>query len=274
MLPQCPHAHTHTHRERLRQTLNIQHPTLVVNLQHVASFDAHLANQMKERPAYYLEQLESAVKKVPINYLLEQGEGANASAGASLIGTKGSVPDCHVQLVSKENVVPVREIDSSMISKLVSLSGVIVSASSLSAKATQIHLMCKSCRHVQVFPVSAGFSGIQLPRKCDSVPQAGAKDCPLDPYVIVHDKSAFIDQQTLKLQEAHGMVPVGELPRHMLLTADRYLTGKVIPGSRVTVTGIYSIYSGDQGKKGVGCCCCCCCSYLLASPGLDIISQR
>ena len=82
------------------------------------------------------------------------------------------------------------------------------------------------------------------------------KDCPIDPFMINHEKSKFVDMQTLKIQETSDMVPVGELPRHMSLTADRYtyyyfflifvflfshLTNKVIPGTRVTVTGIYSI---------------------------------
>lgn len=43
----------------------------------------------------------------------------------------------------------------------------------------------------------------------------------MDPFVIVHDKSKFVDSQTLKLQEAPDMVPVGDLPRHTLLNADR-----------------------------------------------------
>lgn len=47
------------------------------------------------------------------------------------------------------------------------------------------------------------------------------KDCPLDPYVIMHDRSRFVDQQSIKLQEAPDMVPVGELPRHMQLSAER-----------------------------------------------------
>lgn len=56
----------------------------------------------------------------------------------------------------------------------------------------------------------------------NSAPTAGeVKDCPLDPYAIVHDKCSFVDQQTIKLQEAPDMVPVGELPRHLILSADR-----------------------------------------------------
>jgi DNA replication licensing factor MCM5 len=86
-----------------------------------------------------------------------------------------------------------------------------------------------------------------LPRICDSTgPDGGRNDCPMDPYLIIHSKSAFSDHQTLKLQEAPDMVPVGELPRHMLLSADRALTGKVVPGSRVIATGIYSTFQSSK----------------------------
>lgn len=49
-----------------------------------------------------------------------------------------------------------------------------------------------------------------------------SKDCGIDPWVVIHDKCSFIDQQVIKLQETLDMIPVGELPRHMLMTADRY----------------------------------------------------
>ena len=49
------------------------------------------------------------------------------------------------------------------------------------------------------------------------------KECPMDPYVIIHSKCTFVDQQALKLQEAPDMVPTGELPRHILLSMDRYV---------------------------------------------------
>lgn len=72
----------------------------------------------------------------------------------------------------------------------------------------------------------------------------------MDPYLIIHTKSTFSDHQTLKLQEAPDMVPVGELPRHMLLSADRYLTGQVVPGSRVIATGIYSTFQSAKSVSG------------------------
>lgn len=73
--------------------------------------------------------------------------------------------------------------------------------------------------------------------------------CPLDPYFVVHERCQFIDQQVIKLQEAPDQVPVGELPRHILVSADRYLTNRVVPGTRCTVMGVFSIYQGKGGKK-------------------------
>lgn len=89
----------------------------------------------------------------------------------------------------------------------------------------------------------AGLGGVGggfdrgLPRVCDAyvsshlfglyltifrpTPDGQKKDCPMDPYMIIHPKCAFVDHQTMKLQEAPDMVPVGELPKHMLLSVDR-----------------------------------------------------
>lgn len=148
-----------------------------------------------------------------------------------------------------------RDLNAATINKLVRIPGIVISASVLSSRATKLHLQCRACRHVKILLVDGGLGGMGsgsdrgLPRVCESVPGDGeTKDCPLDPYTIIHSLSSFADQQTLKLQEAPDMVPVGELPRHMLLSADRYLTGKVVPGARVIATGIYSTF---QSAKNV-----------------------
>ncbi|GMF73860.1 unnamed protein product [Aspergillus oryzae] len=100
--------------------------------------------------------------------------------------------------------------------------------------------------------VEGGFSGLSLPRRCGRQQQPGdapGEQCPLDPYVVSHEKCQFVDQQVLKLQEAPDQVPVGELPRHVLVSADRYLANRVVPGSRCTVMGIFSIYQSKGAKK-------------------------
>ena len=101
-----------------------------------------------------------------------------------------------------------------------------------------------------MLPVSGGFSGITLPRVCgrEKLREDTQEPCPMDPYFIVHEKCQFMDQQVLKLQEAPDQVPVGELPRHILVSADRYLTNRVVPGSRCVVMGVFSIYQSKGSK--------------------------
>jgi DNA replication licensing factor MCM5 len=60
-----------------------------------------------------------------------------------------------------------------------------------------------------------------------------------------------VDSQLLKLQETPENVPNGEIPRHMQLYVDRYLCDKIVPGNRVTVTGIYSIKKASAAKVGL-----------------------
>lgn len=121
----------------------------------------------------------------------------------------------------------------------------------MSSKATELHIQCRNCQYQQTIPILGGFTGVTLPRQCgrQRVPNDPTAKCPLDPYFVMHEKSTFVDQQVIKLQEAPDQVPVGELPRHVLISADRYLTNRVVPGSRCTVMGIFSIYQNKASKN-------------------------
>ncbi|MCO5575327.1 hypothetical protein L7F22_029127 [Adiantum nelumboides] len=112
--------------------------------------------------------------------------------------------------------------------------------------------MCKNCKSVKLVPCKPGLGGAIMPRSCDHVAQPGEEPCPVDPWVIIPDKSKYVDQQTLKLQENPEDVPTGEMPRNMLLSADRNLVQTVVPGSRVTVMGIYSIFQSGSSSLQKG----------------------
>lgn len=137
------------------------------------------------------------------------------------------------------------------IARLVRIPGIVIGASVMSSKATELHIECRNCQHQSSIPVLGGFTGVTLPRQCSRKRTANdpTPKCPLDPYFVAHEKSQFVDQQIIKLQEAPDDVPVGELPRHVLVSADRYLTNRVVPGSRCTMMGIFSIYQNKQSKS-------------------------
>ena len=143
----------------------------------------------------------------------------------------------------------IRELDSTTIHQLVVITGIIVSASKTNVKTSKCAVQCRNCGNIKYINVQSGFGGVQIPRQCDStkLPTNTKEKCPLDSYVIVNDKSVFIDVQTLKLQEAPEMIPVGEIPRTYMLYCERTLVGKVVPGARVTVIGIQCV---DERGKG------------------------
>lgn len=43
------------------------------------------------------------------------------------------------------------------------------------------------------------------------------------------------------MQENPEDVPVGELPRNMQLVVDRSLVQRIVPGTRVTIVGIFAV---------------------------------
>ncbi|RPB26989.1 MCM-domain-containing protein [Terfezia boudieri ATCC MYA-4762] len=226
------------YRDQLKENILTKLYYLDVDIAHLISYNEELAHRLANEPADIIPLFEAAVKECGRRMVFV---GPDASK---------SFPECQVLLHSSANLTSIRDLNASFISKLVRIPGIVIGASTLTSKATTLHIMCRQCRHTKNIPVLGGFSGISLPRICDrpSLPGEDAEKCPLDPYFVIHEKSTFIDQQVLKLQEAPDMVPVGELPRHILLSADRYLTNRVVPGSRCTVMGIFTIYQQKQAK--------------------------
>ncbi|KAK9454462.1 MCM2/3/5 family-domain-containing protein [Dipodascopsis uninucleata] len=233
------------YRDQLRENILVRQYKLSVDMSHLISYNEDLAHKLMNEPTELLPLFENSVREVAKRIVFP---GALNDESITQ-----EIPPCQVILTSNANPIAIRDLDASHISKLIRIPGIVIGASTLSSKATVLHLMCKTCQHVKRLIVGGGFSGVQMPRTCDGPPPAdGNKTCPLDPYMIVHEKCSFVDQQTLKLQEAPDMVPVGEMPRHIILSADRYLTNNVVPGSRCTIVGIYSIYQSKASIKGSG----------------------
>lgn len=165
-----------------------------------------------------------------------------------------ALPEHQLLIHSSVSQTSIRGLTATNVSHLVRIPGIVIGASTLSSKATAVHIQCRSCQHETNLAVTSGFSGITLPRTCGRIkgPDDQGDKCPLDPYFVVHEKSQFIDQQVLKLQEAPDDVPVGELPRHILVSADRYLANRVVPGTRCVVMGVFSIYASQKNSKNSG----------------------
>jgi DNA replication licensing factor MCM5 len=79
------------------------------------------------------------------------------------------VQDIQVLINSNANPTNVRDLKSEMVSKLVKISGVIISASGIKAKTTKITIQCRSCNNTMPnLTVNPGLEGYALPRKCNT----------------------------------------------------------------------------------------------------------
>ncbi|EDQ87030.1 uncharacterized protein MONBRDRAFT_27771 [Monosiga brevicollis MX1] len=216
-------GNAYIYRDQLARHYRQNQYCLQVDLDHLSGYRDSLVEAIRKNPVETLTLFERAAKEVTRKIVTT---GTEATEGETI-----------------------HDIQSAQMSQLIKVPGIIVSASPTRAKATELTIQCRNCRETKKWPVKPGFGGAQLPRTCDRTPVAeGDQRCPLDPFLIVADKSRCVDQQILKIQELPEFVPTGEMPRHLLLIADRYLTDRVIPGTRCTVSGVYTVQSGKKER--------------------------
>ncbi|AGO11955.1 AaceriAGR276Wp [[Ashbya] aceris (nom. inval.)] len=235
------------YREQLRNNLLVRRYALRVNTEHLIGYNEALYKLVRDEPVETVPLFEQAVTEIARRMARLRAEDA------------GALPAVQVELQSAAAETALRQLDSQSVSRLVRLSGIVVSTSVLTSRATHVALMCRNCRHTTALDLnnfqSLAGSNVALPRACladhsNDDGSAAGNPCGQDPYMIVHESSRFVDQQFLKLQEVPESVPIGEMPRNLLLTCDRYLTNRVVPGTRVTVVGIYAIYQSKGGQGG------------------------
>ncbi|AJV59349.1 Mcm5p [Saccharomyces cerevisiae YJM1388] len=261
------------YRDQLRNNILVKNYSLTVNMEHLIGYNEDIYKKLSDEPSDIIPLFETAITQVAKRIsILSRAQSANNNdkdpENTSMDTDSlllNSLPTFQLILNSNANQIPLRDLDSEHVSKIVRLSGIIISTSVLSSRATYLSIMCRNCRHTTSITInnfnSITGNTVSLPRSCLSTIESESsmanesnigdestkKNCGPDPYIIIHESSKFIDQQFLKLQEIPELVPVGEMPRNLTMTCDRYLTNKVIPGTRVTIVGIYSIYNSKNG---------------------------
>ncbi|KAL8820069.1 MAG: hypothetical protein Q9191_007595 [Dirinaria sp. TL-2023a] len=227
------------YRDQIRENVLVKQYYCDVDVAHLISYNEELAHKLTTQPTDIIPLFESALKQC-----------TNRIVYPSKKPDDIRLPEHQLLLHSSVSQISIRDLDATNVSHLVRIPGIVIGASTLSSKATVLQIQCRNCQQIDMLPVSGGITGISLPRVCSRKRTEGdsTDKCPLDPYFVVHEKCQFIDQQILKLQEAPDQVPVGELPRHIKISADRYLANRVVPGSRCTIMGVFSIYQNKESK--------------------------
>lgn len=266
---------------------------IYVDLAHVGEYDAALLGQLLNRPGEALPVMEMAAADAlkTFLYAVHRGNtsGGNAAVdadvgedgedGANITGANINVNltpkqmfgGNSIQILLRGNLTatPLRSIQSHHMNTLLKCPGIIVSCARVRPRAMALRIRCSKCMDVRTvfgnssvsgtgsrggttvgLGASSPFAGFSLPTRCLG---ENPQECGPQPYSVLPDDCIFVDQQTLKLQEAPEMVPTGEMPRSVLVAVERGLVDKAAPGTRVTVLAIASLFnSGGGGGGGAG----------------------
>lgn len=198
------------HQLHANLTQNIHH--LPIHLEHIGQFSDELFSALSRDPENVLEVFERAICK------------------------EYSISNFQIQLISSGQCTKIRNISASKSNKIVKIQGIVVSCTSVITKPKELFLTCRNC-------LSTKMTRDAIPRSCEKA------NCPIDPYVVIPEKSIVSDVQYAKLQEDFEDIPVGETPRHFSIMLEGDLVDKIVPGTLVEVTGIYIIK--NSGEKGI-----------------------
>uniref|UniRef100_A0A7S3CJV1 DNA replication licensing factor MCM5 n=1 Tax=Strombidium rassoulzadegani TaxID=1082188 RepID=A0A7S3CJV1_9SPIT len=232
---------TYIYREQLKNNAQRGLYFLRIEMEHLIAFDDGLVTAFRNNPAQYLKVFESAVEMI---YRVDYYDDSDPDMDPA--------PKFQVQVHSDENPLMIRDLQSNLMGKLICVPGIITSTNRTSIRARTAVFTCTNCGHEKRQEVEFGMKGIATPVICDNQKNPGQdrSNCKLNSYVLNADKTEFVDQQIMKLQEAPEHIPTGEMPRTLLVTCDRNLTDKCTPGNRIKIMGILCVTSG--GGKGRG----------------------
>lgn len=106
----------------------------------------------------------------------------------------------------------------------------VIRASDLIPELTQGFFQCSVCRNSCERDVERGR--IAEPVLCSHCNTNHS-------FTLVHNRSKFSDKQSIKLQESPDDMPAGQTPYTVVLYVHGELVDKVMPGDRVSVTGVF-----------------------------------
>lgn len=183
--------------------------SITVQLDHINSYNQNLFNSLTNNPEGTIEIFEAEICKV------------------------FGIRNFQVLLTSSSAPIKIRELSSRKSNRIAKVQGIVVSTSSIITKPKEIFLTCRTCLLSKVVKDA-------IPRSCDT------QGCPIDPYIVIPEKSRVVDVQYVKIQESFEDIPTGETPRHFSICLEGSLINKISPGNQIKATGIYSIRNTNE----------------------------
>lgn len=126
---------------------------ITINLADLEAYDLGLTEKIRQQPMSHIVNLESSAAELYATY-----------------NSDFDPEETHfqVQIISNENSMPLRELKSQMINKLINVNGIIINAGKTLLKGTKVKIKCKTCGHEQIKAISKGLNQLKMPYFCEA----------------------------------------------------------------------------------------------------------
>ena len=196
--------------------------SLNVDLNVLSKCDLEKWELLSENPDQVISELEAGLKSIPIPIDVEWNPT--------------------VRICGIENPMRVRDIRTEKINKLITVSGLVQKISEVWPRITVAQFECQRCGYITELP-QMGYK-FSEPLECENE-MCGRKG----PFKLQVGESTMVDTQKLRLQESPEDLNGGEQPQTIDVQIDGDITGMVLPGNRVTITGILRAFQKTVGNN-------------------------
>lgn len=204
------------YREKIRQMVEGNKESLVIDYNMLASVEQVLAYFLPEAPTEMLQNFDEAAKEVVLSMYPNYEK---------------IVKEIHVRIAELPLIEELRSLRQLHLNQLIRTSGVVTSSTGVLPQLSVIKYDCNKCNFI-LGPFYQSQNQEVKPGSCPECQSTG-------PFEINMEQTIYKNYQRITLQESPGKVPAGRLPRSKdaILLDDQVDTCK--PGDEIELTGIY-----------------------------------
>ncbi|XP_052065124.1 DNA replication licensing factor mcm2-like [Mytilus californianus] len=215
------------YREKIRQMVEANKESLIVDYNMLASVEQVLAYFLPEAPAEMLTNFDEAGTEVVMSMYPNYDK---------------IVKSIHVRIAELPLIEELRSLRQLHLNQLIRTSGVVTSSTGVMPQLNVIKYDCNKCNFL-LGPFYQSQSQEIKPGSCPECQSTG-------PFEINMEQTLYKNYQRITIQESPGKVPAGRLPRSKdaILLDDLVDTCK--PGDEIELTGIYhNNYDGSLNTQ-------------------------
>ena len=205
--------------ERIRRLINYNQTSLLIDYSDIYRYDTTLAEALVEEPDKLLKEAGEAIREI---VRVEDPEYAEK---------RKFTP----RILGLYETVGIRELRSEHLGSLIQIDGIITRMHPLRSRMIKAVFRHEKCgaefEWPQVEDEQIGEK-IEKPSICPVCGEGGGK------FILVKEKSKYIDWQKVVVQERPEDVPGGQMPRSIEVHLTEDLVDIARPGDRVTIVGI------------------------------------